>query len=69
VRVGGSSEQGRDTTVGVVASNRRRISYPRYGVMQVKGGAPRDQMVDYLTIEYIGDKNRHFVVRKVSRES
>jgi hypothetical protein len=35
VRVGGRSEQGRDTTVGVVASNRRRISYPRYGVMQV----------------------------------
>jgi hypothetical protein len=22
----------------------------------------------YLTIEYIGDKNRHFDVRKVSRE-
>ena len=66
--VGGRSEQGRDTTVGVVASNDYRISYPRYGVMQVKGGAPRNQILDYLIIEYIGDKNRHFVVRKVSRE-
>jgi hypothetical protein len=63
----GRSEQGRDTTLGVVASNDYRISYPRYGVMQVKGGAPRNQILDYLIIEYIGDKSRHFQVRKVSK--
>ena len=37
--------------------------------MQVKGGAPRNQILVDLIIEYIGDKNRHMVVRKVSRES
>jgi hypothetical protein len=36
--------------------------------MSVKGGAPRNQILDNLIIEYIGDKNRHFEVRKVSRE-
>jgi hypothetical protein len=66
----GRSEQERDTTVGVADAS----IVTGYVIRDIvschssKEGAPRNQIMDYLILELVGDKNSHLVVRKVPRE-
>jgi hypothetical protein len=68
VSAGGRSQQDATLYVLLLLCLRLQDKLSEIWCHASKGGAPRNQMLVYLTIEHIGDKNRHFVVRKVSRE-